>query len=127
MDRKCVVPEKGPPAVGPYSPAVIANGFVFVSGQIPQDPATGDLVTESFEAQCVRVFENLKLVLEAAGASLDSCVKITIYLKDISKFAEANSVYERYFGTGKPARACIEASNLPKNAAIEADAIAVLA
>jgi len=126
MDRKCIVPENGPPAVGPYSPAVVANGFVFVSGQIPQDPSSGDLVEESFEAQCVRVFENLKLVLEAAGASLDSVVKVTIYLTDMGRFAEANAIYERYFGTSKPARACIEASRLPKNVPIEADAIAVI-
>ena len=126
MDRRCIVPDDGPSAVGPYSPAVVAGGLVFVSGQIPQEPGTGKLVTESFEAQCVRVFENLKTVLEAAGASLDSVVKVTVFLTDLEQFDEMNSVYERYFGTSKPARACIQAARLPKDVAIEADAIAVL-
>ncbi len=125
MEKRSVFPQGGPPAVGPYSPAVVAGGFVFVSGQIPQDPITGELVTESFEAQCVRVFENLKIVLEASGASLESVVKVTVFLSDLSQFGEMNSVYERYFSSGKPARACIQAARLPKDVAIEADAIAL--
>ena len=126
MDRRCIVPDNGPPAVGPYSPAVIAGGLVFISGQIPQDTETGKLEIESFRAQCVRVFENMKIVLEAAGASLESVVKVTVFLTDLEQFSEMNSVYERYFGTGKPARACVQAARLPKDVAIEADAIAVL-
>jgi 2-iminobutanoate/2-iminopropanoate deaminase len=106
---------------------VVAGGLVFVSGQIPQEPRTGKLVTESFETQCVRVFDNLKIVLEAAGASLDSVVKVTVFLADLQQFSEMNSVYERYFGSSKPARACIQAARLPKDVAIEADAIAVVA
>ncbi|MFH1744222.1 MAG: Rid family detoxifying hydrolase [bacterium] len=126
MEKRCIVPDNGPPAVGPYSPAVVAAGFVFISGQIPQEPGTGKLVVDSFSAQCVRVFENMKIVLEAAGASLQSVVKVTIFLTDLEQFGEMNSIYEKYFGIGKPARACIQAARLPKDVAIEADAVAVL-
>ncbi|HPA47583.1 MAG TPA: Rid family detoxifying hydrolase [bacterium] len=125
MKIRCIVPQQGPPAVGPYSPAVVANGFVFVSGQIPQMPITGEIVTDSFPAQCTRVFDNLRIVLEEAGASLDSVVKVTVYLTNLEQFGEMNAIYEKYFGTGKPARACIQAARLPKGVSIEVDAIAV--
>jgi len=116
--------ERAPKAVGPYSQAVAAGGFVFVSGQIPIEPNSGELVKGSFSEQAERVFENLKAVVEAAGASLKDVVKVTLYITDISRFAEVNEVYARYFdGDVLPARACVEVSALPKEVDVEADAI----
>ena len=112
-----------PAAVGPYSPAVVANGFVFASGQIALDPATGDMVQGDAAAQARQVLENLKAVLEAAGSSLDKVVKATVYLASIDDYAAVNAVYAEYFGDVRPARAAVEVANLPKNAAVEIDAV----
>lgn len=126
MSKTLVVPENGPKAVGPYSPAVVANGMVFISGQIPLDPATGALVMDSFEAQTRRVLENLKLMLEAAGSSLDQVVKVNIFMTDLKKFEELNAIYSEYFGQSKPARATVEVSALPKGVDVEMDAIGLV-
>lgn len=119
--------DKAPKAVGPYSQAVIAGGLVFVSGQIPIEPESGELIRSSLTAQAEQVFKNLKAVVEAAGSSLGDVVKVTLYLTDINRFAEVNEVYANFFnGDVLPARACVEVSALPKGVDIEADAIALL-
>jgi 2-iminobutanoate/2-iminopropanoate deaminase len=115
-----------PAAIGPYSQAIVSNGFAFLSGQIPLDPATGNLVEGGIEAQTVRVLENLKAVLEAAGSSMAGVVKTTVYLKDMSEFAAMNAVYARYFAENPPARATVEAARLPKDVRVEIDCIAAL-
>lgn len=124
MSKQLITPSNGPAPVGPYSPAVIANGFVFISGQIPLK-SDGSIETSSFEAQTRQTLENLKAVIEASGSTLDDAVKVTIYLDDMSKFAELNDIYAEYFNESKPARACIQAAALPKGVAVEMDAIAV--
>ncbi len=126
MPKKLITPSDGPPPVGPYSPAVAANGFLFVSGQIPLNPTTGNLVAGSFEAQARQSLENLKSVIEAGGSSLEDTVKVTIYLADLTKFEELNAIYSEYFSESKPARATVEVSRLPKDVAVEMDAIALI-
>jgi len=116
--------DRAPKAIGPYSQGVIANGFVFVSGQIPLDPATGQIVAGGIAEQTAQVFENMKNVLEAAGSSLEQAVKTTVYLKDMGDFASMNEVYGRYFPANPPARATVEAARLPRDVRIEIDCIA---
>jgi 2-iminobutanoate/2-iminopropanoate deaminase len=122
--KEIITPEKPKPA-GPYSPAVRTNGFVFLSGQIPADPQTGELVTGSIHEQAVRVIENLKLVLEAAGLSLSDVVKTTVFLKDMNNFAKMNETYGRLFGPNPPARTTVEVARLPRDVGIEIEAIAI--
>ena len=112
---KIVSTEQAPKAIGPYSQAVVSNGFAFLSGQIPLDPATGQLVEGDVAAQTVRVLENLKAVLEACGSSLGRVVKTTVYLKDMGEFVTMNSVYSEYFPENPPARATVEAARLPRD------------
>jgi 2-iminobutanoate/2-iminopropanoate deaminase len=118
--------EQAPKAIGPYSQAVISNGFAFLSGQIPLDPATNQLIEGGIAAQTERVLENLKSVLEAAGSSLDRVVKTTVYLKDMGEFAKMNEVYGRYFTSNAPARATVEAARLPRDVGVEIDCIAAV-
>jgi len=115
--------ERGPKALGPYSQAVKANGFIFTAGQGPLDPATGKLVEGDTAAQTVRVFENLKAIVEAAGSSLDRAVKANVYLKDMNDFAAMNEVYSRYFPQNPPARTTIQAARLPLDIRVEIDLI----
>lgn len=115
-----------PAAIGPYSQATISQGLVFVSGQIPLHPSTGELVSGDIRAQTRRALLNLKAVLEAAGSSIDLVVKTTVFLKDMSDFPAMNEVYAEFFGTGLPARATVEVSRLPRDVAVEIDAIAAL-
>ena len=112
-----------PAAIGPYSQAVVSGGFVYTSGQIALDPASGALVGTDVTAQTEQVIANLKAVLTAAGSDLTTVVKTTCFLRSMSDFAAFNAVYERYF-TGKPARSCVEVSALPKNALAEIEAVA---
>jgi len=122
--KKIVSTDRAPKAIGPYSQAVVANGFVFVSGQIPLDPATGQMVAGGIAEQTAQVFENIKNVLEAAGSSLDQAVKTTVYLKDMGDFAPMNEVYSRYFPANPSSRATVEAARLPRDVRIEIDCIA---
>ena len=123
---RSVTTDQAPAAIGPYSPAVIAGGFVFASGQIPLDPATGEIVGDSIRPQAERVIDNLAAVLAAAGSSLDRAVKAEVFLKDINDFAVLNEVYaERFSSDPLPARQAIEASRLPKDALVEISCIAV--
>ena len=115
-----------PAAIGPYSQAIKAGGFVFVSGQIPLDPATGRMVDGDIAAQTHRVFTNLREILTAAGSSLDSVVRSTVYLADMGDFAAMNEVYGSYFTAPAPARSTIQAGRLPKDARVEIDVIATL-
>jgi 2-iminobutanoate/2-iminopropanoate deaminase len=115
-----------PKAIGPYSQAIKAGGLVFASGQIPLDPATGQVIEGSIAEQTERVLNNLKAVLEAAGSSLDSVVKTTVFLADLGDFGEMNEAYGRFFGAAAPARSTVEVSRLPRDARIEIDAIAAL-
>lgn len=124
--NKIVSTDRAPKAIGPYSQAVISSGFAFLSGQIPLDPATGQLIGGDIAAQTERVLENLKSVLEAAGCSLAGVVKTTVYLKDMGEFARMNEVYGRYFPSNPPARATVEAARLPRDVRVEIDCIASL-
>ena len=116
--------EKAPAAIGPYSQAVAYNGLVFISGQIPINPETQELLEGSIEEQTRLVLTNLGQILESAGSSFDKVVKTTVYLKDLNDFAEVNKIYGEFFSSHKPARACVEVARLPKEVGIEIDAIA---
>ena len=121
--KEIIATEKGPKAIGPYSQAVKANGFIFTAGQIPFDPATGQLIEGDAARQTARVLENLKAIVEAAGSSLDRAVKATVYLKDMNDFAAMNDVYARYFPKEPPARSTVEAARLPRDVRVEIDLI----
>ncbi|HSB15026.1 MAG TPA: RidA family protein [Bryobacteraceae bacterium] len=123
--KTIIATDRAPKAIGPYSQAVVANGLVFASGQIPLDPTTGILIEGDIAAQTERVLENLKAVLEAAGSSLDRVLRVTVFLKDVNDFAAMNDVYGRYFANQPPSRSTIEAARLPRNAKVEMDAIAL--
>lgn len=118
--------EKAPAALGPYSQAIKANGFVWCSGQIPIDPTTGTIHAEGIEAQARQAIGNLKNVLEAAGSGLDRVVKTTVFIRHMDDFAALNAVYAELFGASKPARSCVEVSRLPKGALLEIEAVAAL-
>jgi 2-iminobutanoate/2-iminopropanoate deaminase len=124
--KKIVSTEKAPKAIGPYSQAVISNGFVFLSGQIPLDPESGQIIPGNVADQTERVLENLKSVLAACGASLESVVKTTVFLKDMGEFAAMNEVYGRYFPNNAPARSTVEAARLPRDVRVEIDCIAAV-
>lgn len=117
--------KNAPGAIGPYSQAIEANGFLFCSGQIGLDPETGEL-RPGIEIQTKQVLENLKAIVEAAGLSLENVLKTTIYLKNLSDFQTVNEIYGKFFGPYKPARVTIEVSGLPKGALIEIDLIAAV-
>jgi 2-iminobutanoate/2-iminopropanoate deaminase len=121
---RIIATPNAPAAIGPYSQAVVSNGFAFLSGQIPLDPATGKTVDGDIAAQTERVFENLKAVLEACRSSLERVVKTTVYLQDMGEFAKMNEVYARYFPKNPPARATVEAARLPRDVRVEIDCIA---
>ena len=126
MPRTAIHSEQAPAAIGPYSQATRAGNMVFFSGQIPLDPASGDLVEGGIEAQARRAFDNLRAVCEAAGGGMDDIVRVGLYLTDLSQFATVNTVMGEYFGQPYPARSTIEVSALPKGAAFEVDAVMVL-
>ncbi len=123
--KRIIRTDQAPQAIGPYSQAVEANGFVFVSGQIALDPKTGALVEGDVKTQTRRVMENGKAILAATGCGMDKVVKTTIYLKNIGDFAAVNEVYGGYFPSDPPARATVEVSRLPKDVAVEIDFVAV--
>ena len=128
MSKKSVVSTKNAPsAIGPYSQAIRAGDLLFVSGQIPIDPATGRLIEDvTIQTQTRRVMENLLAIVRAAGGSAENIVRTTVFLRNINDFAEMNSVYGEYFKTDPPARSTIQAARLPKDVAIEIDCIAVI-
>ncbi|MGB7296637.1 MAG: RidA family protein [Candidatus Aminicenantales bacterium] len=118
--------DRAPKAIGPYSQAIIAGGFVFCSGQIAIDPATGELTTGGIEDQTRRVLKNLGAVLEAAGSSFDQVVKATVFLQDMNDFSLMNQVYAEFFKTPFPARAAVQVARLPRDVKVEIEAIAVV-
>jgi 2-iminobutanoate/2-iminopropanoate deaminase len=123
--KKQVLTDKAPKAIGPYSQGIIANGFVFCSGQIPIDPATGELNQGTIEDQTRQVLKNVSAVLEAAGSSLDEAVKVTVFLQDMNDFAKMNAVYAEFFKAPNPARAAVQVARLPRDVKIEIEAIAL--
>ena len=124
MKRQVISTQDAPKAIGPYSQAISAGDFLFLSGQIPLDPATGEMVEGGIKAQTERVMDNLGAVLKEAGLGFGNVVKCTIYLADLADFAAVNEAYGRYFLANPPARATIQVAALPKGAHIEIDAIA---
>lgn len=120
---KVVSTEKAPAAIGPYSQAIITNGFVFASGQIPIIPESGALA-EGLEAQAHQVFKNVTELLRAAGTEISRTVKTTVFIKDMNDFAAINAVYSQYFSTPFPARSCVEIARLPKDVLLECEVVA---
>jgi 2-iminobutanoate/2-iminopropanoate deaminase len=126
MKREAVRTEGAPAAIGPYSQAVRAGGFLFCSGQIPLDPSTGKMTDGGIEAQAERVLKNLDAVLTAGGATLRTVVKTTVYLVDLGDFPAMNAVYGNYFPENPPARATVQVAGLPAGARVEVDAVATV-
>ena len=124
MSKKIIKSSRSAAPVGPYSQAISFNKILFISGQIPIDPNSGEFICKTFIEQCHRVILNLKLILEEGGSNLENVLKITIFMKNIKQFDELNQIYSQYFEKSKPARTCIEVSELPKGVDLEKDAIA---
>ena len=124
-DKEIIATDAAPAAIGPYSQAVRAGGFVFLSGQIPLDPATGEMVTGAIEGQTQQVMKNLEAVLTAAGTSFDKVVRATIYLTDLGDFAKVNAIYGERFPNHSPARATVQVAALPRGANVEIDLVAI--
>ena len=123
--RTTIQTDKAPAPIGPYSQAVRANGFIFISGQIPVNPETGTLIKNDAENQARQVLKNLEAIVTAAGSSLSKMVKTTVYLIDMKDFPSVNRVYEEFLGDVKPARATVQVARLPMDARIEIDAVAL--
>lgn len=124
--RQSVNTEKAPAAIGPYSQAVRCGDFVFTSGQIPIDPATGELVAGGIREQTEQVIKNLEAVLEAAGSSLQNVIKTTVFIKDMNDFSQINEVYSGFFAGSLPARSTVEVARLPKDVQVEIEAMAMV-
>ena len=122
---KVVYTENAPAAIGPYSQAIVLNDILFTSGQIPVNPATGEIAGDTIEAQAEQVMKNLDAVLKEAGTSFENAVKTTCFLADMADFAAFNAVYSKYITTA-PARSCVAVKTLPKNALVEVEAVAVI-
>jgi 2-iminobutanoate/2-iminopropanoate deaminase len=126
MKKEIITTDMAPKAIGPYSQAVKVDGFIFVSGQIPVDPVTNDVIKEDITAQTRQVLKNISSILEAAGAGLHDVVKTTVYLKDLKEFGAINRIYSEFFTAPFPARATVEVTSLPKGVGVEIDAVAVV-
>lgn len=124
MEKETIFTDKAPRAVGPYSQAIKAGGWIYLSGQIPISPETNQLISGTIEEQAELVLNNAKCVLEAAGASLDNVVKVTVYLADMDDFVKVNEVYSTFFPKKPPARAAVQVARLPKDVDIEVDMVA---
>jgi 2-iminobutanoate/2-iminopropanoate deaminase len=124
MIKKIISTEKSPAAIGPYNQGIVAGGFLYTSGQLPINPATGE-VPATIKEQTVQVLDNLKAIIEAAGCTMEHVVKCTVYIQHMDDFAAMNEVYSTYFPANPPARACIEVSKMAKNALVEIDATVV--
>ena len=123
--RDVITTDQGPKAIGPYSQGIRANGFIFLSGQIPLDPATQQIVEGDIQAQTERVLKNIQGILAASGTSLEKVVKTTVFLKDMAEFAAMNEVYGKYFSANPPARSTVEVARLPKDVSVEIEVIAL--
>jgi 2-iminobutanoate/2-iminopropanoate deaminase len=124
--KKIISTDHAPKAIGPYSQAVVVNGLAFLSGQIPIDPGTNQLIEGDVVAQTVRVLENMKIVLAACGSSLEQVVKTTVFVKDLGEFATINETYARYFPENPPARSTVEAARLPRDVRVEIECVAIV-
>jgi 2-iminobutanoate/2-iminopropanoate deaminase len=124
--RKVIQTDKGPKALAFYSQAIVHNGVVYVAGQVPLDPATGELVQGDVQVQAERVLENVKAILEAAGSGMEHALKVSVFLQDINDFARMNEIYGRYFAVDPPARTTVQVARLPREVAIEIDCIAAV-
>lgn len=124
--KQIIATDDAPKAIGPYSQAVTCNGIAYLSGQIPLDPATMQIVEGDITIQTERVFENLKAVLAACGSSFEQVLKTTVYLKDMGEFAAMNAVYGRYFVAATPARATVEVARLPRDVRVEIECVAAI-
>ncbi len=125
MSKRIIKTDQAPAAIGPYSQAVIGGGLVFAAGQIPLDPRTGQLVPGDVRIQTKRVMENLRAVLAAAGSSMEKVVKTTVFLRDMNDFGVMNEIYGEYFQENPPARATVQVTKLPREAAVEIEVIAL--
>jgi 2-iminobutanoate/2-iminopropanoate deaminase len=125
MAKRVIKTEQAPPAIGPYSQAIVGNGLVFAAGQIPLDPRTGQLVPGDARVQTRRVLDNLKAVLEAAGSAMDKVVKTTVFLCDLNDFGAMNEIYGEYFRENPPARSTVQVAKLPRDALVEIEAMAL--
>ena len=123
--KEVISTDRGPKAIGPYSQAIRANGFIFISGQVAIDPATGKIVEGDVTRQTARALDNLKAIVEAAGSSLEHAVKVSVFLKDMNDFAAMNKVYVTYFPKNPPARTTVEVARLPLDLRLEIDLIAL--
>ncbi len=126
MTKEIITTEKAPAAIGPYSQAVKAGNLLFTSGQIPLDPATGQVIPGDIQAQTRRVLDNLSAILQAAGTSLDKVIKATVFIKNMDDFAVINSVYGEYFANNPPARSTVEVARLPKDVGVEIEVVALV-
>jgi 2-iminobutanoate/2-iminopropanoate deaminase len=124
MARQAITSPSAPAAIGPYSQAIRAGGLLFLSGQIPLDPATGQLVPGGIDEQTRQVFANIRAILQAAGASFDAVVSATVYVADMNDFAKVNEIYATYFSAPAPARATVQVARLPKDALVEIQVVA---
>jgi len=125
MGKKVIQTEKAPKPIGPYSQAIRAGNFIFLSGQLPIDPSTGEMVSGDIRQQTRQVLENMKGVLESQGLGMQDMVKVNIFLRDMDNFNQMNEVYATYFSSNPPARSTVEVGKLPRNADIEIEAIAL--
>lgn len=125
MEKKIINTKNAPQAIGPYSQAILVNNMLFVSGQIPLDPITMELISEDVEKQTDQVLKNVTAILDEAGFTLSDVVKTTLFIKDMNDFGKINAVYGKYFSSHKPARACVEVSRLPKDVKVEMELIAI--
>ncbi len=123
MDSNHITTDKAPAAIGPYSQAVKAGNFLFISGQIPLDPASGQLITGDIKEQTRRVLENIKGIVSAVNGTMERIIKTTVYLKNMDDFPQMNETYAKYFQNNLPARACVEVSRLPRDVDVEIEAI----
>ncbi len=126
MSRTVIDTKEAPAAIGPYAQAIRANGFLFTAGQIPLDPATGEMIAGDVAAQATRVLENLRAVLAAGGSSFERVVKTTMFLADLNDFAAVNAVYATYFVTAPPARSTVQVARLPRDARVEIELVALV-
>ena len=124
--KKVINTKKAPAAIGPYSQGVMVNNFLFISGQLPMDPETMEMVTGDIQQQTKQSLENIKAILEEAGLNFNNVIKTTVFIKDMDDFAKINEIYGNYFNENKPARACVEVARLPKDAGVEIEAIAAV-
>ena len=121
--KTAISTKNAPAAIGPYSQAIEVNGMIYTSGMIPINPQTGELVTGSVEEQAEQAFTNLKALIEASGSSMDKVVKTVVFIKNMDDFGKINAIYEKYFTEPYPARSCVEVARLPKDVALEVEAI----